>query len=55
MNEIVLAGKVVGLFLGISYGFACVGRGFNGESVSQAQIFIMTSGIVTFVTLQWLI
>lgn len=53
--ELILAGKVVSLFLAIAFGFVNIVKAFRGQSFSSANNYMMSAGITTFVTLQWLI
>lgn len=53
--ELVLAGKVVSMFLAIFFGAPWIGMAFRGQAIAASQTFFVTVGIVGFVTLQWLL
>lgn len=58
MNNIQLAmlvGKVICLIFSIAYTYGNIGRVAYGEPVSRWQIYIMSTSITGFITLQWLI
>lgn len=51
----ILAGKVICLFIGLAYGAAWFGKLIRGQPIGDLQTFLMVGGGVGFVTLQWLI
>ena len=55
MNELILLGKVICLFIGIAFGFINVVKATYGHNISQWNNYLMSAGITGFITLQWLI
>ena len=54
MTEIILAGKVVSLYLAIAYGAPWVVKAIRGQDIAEMQTVATAAGIVGFITLQWL-
>jgi len=55
MHEIILAGKIISLFVAIAFGFINVVKSTYGHPITQSNNYVMSAGITGFVTLQWLI
>ena len=52
---IILIGKVVFLFLAISFGFINLVKMKYGHALTDKNNFLMSAGITGFITLHWLI
>ena len=55
MTVLVFAGKLLFLVFSIAFTFTNVGKLCYGQSISQAQTYLMAVSITGFVALQWLI
>jgi len=55
MNELILAGKVVSLWLLFYYGVPWFGKAFRGQAIAATQTAALAAGAVGFITLQWLL
>lgn len=51
----ILAGKVIFLFVGLAYGAAWVVKAFRSQPIADMQTVLMVGGLVGFITLQWLL
>ena len=54
MELLILAAKIVSLYLAIAYGVALAIKWSRGQTIVAMQNGFMTGGIVAFITLQWL-
>lgn len=53
--DYILTGKVISLFLVFSYGGAYAVKWTRGQAIGEFIALLATTGIVGFITLQWLI
>jgi hypothetical protein len=55
VTELILAAKVVSLYLAIAYGTAFAVKWSRGHPIATMQNVAMSGGITAFVALQWLV
>ena len=53
--DYILIGKVISLFLVFGYGGAYAVRWTRGQTIGEFIAWLATTGIVGFITLQWLL